>query len=95
MDSPYESDNSEGMEELVERGYAIKRGREYPCPERGYLGETRAQVRDLDVSYVQPPLTSNLSTGVASKHGLTSATQELVTAAGRNTHMHKYFSLLF
>jgi len=53
MDSPYESDASEGMKELVERGYAIKRDSDYPCPERGYLGETRAQVPDLDVSHVQ------------------------------------------
>jgi len=53
MDSPYESDASEGMKELVEQGYTIKRDRDYPCPERGYLGETRAQVRDLDASHVR------------------------------------------
>jgi len=85
MDSPYESDASEGMKELVERGYAIKRDRDYPCPETGYLRKTRAQVRNLDVSHVQRPWTLNVSSGAASTHGLTPGTQDSVTAAGRNT----------
>jgi len=85
MDSPYDSDVSEGMKELIDRGYAVRRGREAPCPERGYLGETHAQVRDMDVSHVQLPLAPIVSAGVASTHGLTPATQESVTAAGRNT----------
>jgi len=38
----------------------------------------------LDVSHVQRPLTSKVSAGVASTHGLTLASQEPVTAAGRN-----------
>jgi len=29
MDSPYDSDTSDGMRELVEQGFAIKRGRKY------------------------------------------------------------------
>jgi len=60
MDSPYDSDASEGMRELVERGYAIKRSREDLYQERGYLGETRGLVRDLDVSHVQRPLASQV-----------------------------------
>jgi len=84
MDSLYDSDDSEGMRELVERGYAIKRNREELYQEIGYQGETRVLVRDLDVSHVQRPLTSQVSAGVASTHGLTPATQEPVTAAGRN-----------
>jgi len=87
MDSPYDSDVSEGMKDLIDRGYAVRRGREPPCPERGYLGEARAQARDLDVSHVQRPLASNVSAGVASTHGLTPATFEPVTAAGRNMSM--------
>jgi len=47
MDSPCDSDASERMRELVERGYAIKRSREDLYQERGYLGETRVLVRDL------------------------------------------------
>jgi len=85
MDSPYDSDASEGMRELVERGYAIKRGGEYSCQERGYIGETRVPVRNLDVSHVQHPLASKVPASVSSTHGLTPATQEPVTAAGRNS----------
>jgi len=84
MDSPYESDASEGMRELVERGYAIRRDSDYVSPVRGHQGETRALIRDLDVSHVQRPLTLNVSAGAASTHVLTPATQSLVTAAGRN-----------
>jgi len=84
MDYPGDSDASDGMRELVERGYAIKRDRQDLYQEIGYLGETRVLVRDLDVSHVQRPLTSQVSAGVASTHGLTPATQESVTAAGRN-----------
>jgi len=54
MDSPYDSDISEGMKEFVERGFAIKRGRNHPCAEVGYIGETRAQVRDTDVPRPAP-----------------------------------------
>jgi len=71
MDSPYDSDVSEGMRDLVERGFAIKRGREHPRTEIGYIGETRAQVCDTDVSHVQRPLALSVSTGIASTHGLT------------------------
>jgi len=90
MDSPYDSDVSEGMKDLVERGFAIKRGRERSWTELGNIGEICAQVRDTDVSHVQRPLALNVSTGVSSTHGLTPATLESVTAAGRNncTHMH-------
>jgi len=74
------------MKELIERGYAIKRDREILRPERGYLGETHAQVRDLDVSCVQRPVTLYVSPGAASTHGLTPVTQDPVTAAGRNNN---------
>jgi len=86
MDSPYESDASEGMKELVERGCAIRRDSEYPGFVRGHQGETRALIPDLDVSHVQRPLTLSASAGAASTHGLTPATQPLVTAAGRNIY---------
>jgi len=57
MNSPYDSDVSEGMKDLVDRGFAFKRDRDNICPEIGYIGETRGQVRDMDVSHVQRPLT--------------------------------------
>jgi len=79
MDSPCESDDSDGMRELVERGYAIRRDRECPGVLKGPQGETRAPIRDSDVSHVQPPLTLTVSAGAASTHGLTPATQSLVT----------------
>jgi len=82
MDSPFDSDASEGMRDLVERGFANKRERQI-----AYIGETRAQVCDMDVSHVQRPLTLNLPAGVASTHGLTLVTQESVTAHGRNIYM--------
>jgi len=85
MDSPYNSDISEGMKEFVERGFAIRRRRDQPCPEVGYIGETCAQVRDMDVSHVQRTLTLSVSAGVASTHGLSPVAYELVAAAGRNT----------
>jgi len=85
MDSLSDSDLSEGMRELIGRGFAISRGRERVIPEARQSGEPRAQVRDLDVSHVQRPLTLSVSAGVASTHGLTPATLETVTAAGRNT----------
>jgi len=84
MDSPSDSDLSEEMRELVECGYAVKRGREHIAPESRHLGETRVQVPDSDVSHVQRPLTLNVSAGVASTHGLTTVALESVTAAGRN-----------
>jgi len=37
MDSPFDSDASEGMRDLVKRGFAIKQEREID-----YIGETRA-----------------------------------------------------
>jgi len=80
MDSPFNSDASEGMRDLVERGFAIKGEREIY-----YIGESHAQVRHMDVSHVQRPLTFNLPAGVASTHGLTPATQESVTARGLNS----------
>jgi len=87
MDSLYDSDTSDGMREFVEKGFAIKRGREYRTSGVGSLGETRALVRDSDVSHVQRLLTQTVSAGVASIHGLTPATYESVTAAGRNIIM--------
>jgi len=73
------------MKQLVERGFAFKHGREDPCPEIGYIGETRGQVRDMDVSHVQRPLTLSVSAGVASTHGLTPVAYEsAAAAAGRN-----------
>jgi len=84
MDSPSDSDLSEGMRELIGQGFAIKQGRDRIAPETKYLGETLAQLRDTDVSHVQRPLTLSVSAGVASTHGLTPATLESVTAAGRN-----------
>jgi len=85
MDSQSDSDLSEGMRELIGQGFAIKRGRERIASDTRYLGEPRAQVRDMDVSHVQRPLTLSVSAGVASTHGLTPATLEPVTAAGHNT----------
>jgi len=84
MESQSDSDLSEGMRKLIWQGFAIKRGRERISPKPRQLEEPRAQVRDLDVSHVQRPLTFNVSAGVASTHGLYPATLESVTAAGRN-----------
>jgi len=80
MDSPCDSDDSEGMQELVRRGFAIRRERELD-----YAGDDRVQFHDIDVSHVQRPLALNLLAGVASTHGLIPAIQESVTARGRNT----------
>jgi len=80
MDSSYDSDASEGMQDLVRRGFAIRREREID-----HVGDTRVQFHDMDVSHVQRPLTLSVSAGVASTHGLTLATLETVTAAGRNS----------
>jgi len=82
MDSPCDSDASEGIQDLVRRGFAIRREREID-----YAGDTRVQFQDMDVSHVQRPLALNLPAGVASTHGLTPATQESsVTARGRNSN---------
>jgi len=89
MDSASESDDSDGMRDLVRRGFAIRRDGEHTGPEWGYQGEIRAQVRDLDVSHVQRLLTLTVSAGAASTHGLTPATQSLVTAAGRNIYKYR------
>jgi len=48
------------------------------------MSESRAQVRDMDVSHVQRPLTLSVSAGVASTHGLTLVAYESAAAAGRN-----------
>jgi len=85
MDSSNDSDISEGMRDLIDRGFAFKRDRDNPYPEFGNMGGTRDQVRDFDVSYVHRPLTLNVSAGVASTHGLTSVAYDSATAAGRNT----------
>jgi len=84
MDSLSDSDLSEGMRELIGQGFAIKRGRDREIPESSQLRERRAQFLDLDASHVQRPLTLNVSAGVAPTHGLTTATLDPVTAAGRN-----------
>jgi len=73
------------MRDLVDRGFAFKRDRENPCLEIGYIGKTRGQVRDMDVSHVQRPLTLNVSAGVASTHSLSRVAYESAAAAGRNT----------
>jgi len=83
------------MRELVQRGYAIRRDSEHPDLEWGHPGETPALVRDLDVFHVQRPLTLTASAGPASTHGLTPATQSLVTAAGRNNTLIKKVCILF
>jgi len=85
MDTSGDSDTSEGMQELVEQGFVIKRGRKHLAPDPRYLGEARTMFRDSDVSHVQRPLPHYVSTGVASTHGLTTVNQESVTAADRNT----------
>jgi len=84
MDSPNESEDSDGMRDLVRLGFAIRRDGEHIGLEWGHQGEIRAQVRDLDVYHVQRPPTLTVSAGAASTHGLAPATQSLVTAAGRN-----------
>jgi len=83
MDSPGDSDSSEGMRDLIERGFAIKSGRGHLSPDLDYPGTSRVPVRDTDVSYVQRPLACNMLAGVASTHGLTLSTNESVTVAGR------------
>jgi len=85
MDSPYDSNVSEGMRDLVDRGFAFRRDRENLYPESDRIGKTRGQVRDMDVSHVQRPLTFNVSAGVASTHGLTPVAYESATAAGCNS----------
>jgi len=84
MDTSGDSDTSEGMQELVDQGFAIKRDREYLAPDPKYLGEARTMFRDSDVSHVQHPLPHYVPTGVASTHGLTTVNQKSVTAANRN-----------
>jgi len=84
MDPASELDDSDGMRDLVERGYAMRRDRECPGLVMGHQGETRARISDSDVSHVQRPLTLTVPAGAASTHGLTPATLHLVTAAGRN-----------
>jgi len=79
MDSSNDSDVSEGMRDLIDRGFAFKRDRDNPRPEVGNMGDTRDPVRDLDVSHVHRPLTLNVSAGVAS------VAYESATAAGRNS----------
>jgi len=84
MDTSSDFDTSEGMQELVEQGFAIKRGREHLAPDPKYLGRARALFHDPDASHVQRPLPQQMSLGVASTHGLTTVTPELVTTADRN-----------
>jgi len=90
MDSPNDSDASEGMKELVERGFAIKSRREHLDTEVDYMRVSRAQVRDMDVSHVQRPLTLSVSAGVASTHGLTPVAYESAAAAGHNNFTVEY-----
>jgi len=49
MESPWDSDASEGMRELVEQGFAIKSRREHTDTEVDYMRESHGQVRDMDV----------------------------------------------
>jgi len=84
MDSLSDSDLSEGMRNLIECGYAVKRGREHLAPEFIYSDETRVQVRNSDVPNVQRPLTLSVPAGVASTHGLTAMALETATVAGPN-----------
>jgi len=79
MDSPCDSDASEGMQDLGRRGFAIRRERELDL-----IGDAHVQFHYMDVSHVQRPLALNLPAGIAPTHGLTAATQESVTARGRN-----------
>jgi len=65
MDSPYDSNISEDIKELVERGFAIKHGRKHLGTEIGNMDESRAQVRDMNVFHVQRPLTLSVSAGAA------------------------------
>jgi len=90
MESPCDSDANEGMIELVERGFAIKSRREHIDTEFDYMRDSRGQVRDMDVSHVQRPLTHNVSAGVASTHGLTPVAYESAAAAGRKTYIYIY-----
>jgi len=89
MDTSSDSDISEGMQELVEQGFAIKRGREHLAPDPKYLGRARALFRDPDASHVQRPLPQQVSMDVASTHGLTAVIPELVTMADRNNTIHQ------
>jgi len=85
MDTSGDSDTSEGMQELVDQGFAIKWGREHLAPDPRYSSEARTMFRDSDTSHVDRPLPHYVSTGVASTHGHTTVNQESVTAANRNT----------
>jgi len=94
MDSSNDSDVSEGMRDLIDRGFAFKRDSDNSCPVVDPMGDTRGPVRDLDVSRVHRPLTSSRSADVASTHGLTSVAYESATAAGRNIeveHLLNFF----
>jgi len=84
MDSMSDSNLSDGMRELVGQGFSIRMGRERIEPEIRLSEEPRAQFRDLDVSDVQRLSALSVPVGAASTHGLTPATLETVTAAGRN-----------
>jgi len=84
MDSQSESDLSEGMRNLIECGYAVKRGKEHLAPEFKYVGEPRVPVRDSDVPSVQRPLAYHVPAGVASTHGLAPVTRDGVTGGNRN-----------
>jgi len=87
MDAASDSDDSDGMRDLVERGYAIRRDPEHPGQALGHQGETRARIRDSDVSHVQRPPTLTVSAGAVSTHGLTTVTHHSVTAPGRNIYL--------
>jgi len=91
MDSQSESDLSEGMRNLIECGYAVKRGEEHLAPEFKYVGEPRVPVRDSDVPSVQRPLTYRVSAGVASTHGLAPVTREGATGGNRNIDMQAQY----
>jgi len=81
MASPYDSHESEGMREIINQGFAIKRGGGREAVELAELEKVRATVRDTDVPSVQRPFAPSASTGVASTHGFIPVARESAVAA--------------
>jgi len=73
------------MRELIDQGFAIRRGRKDGAVELAELERRHAPVRDTDVSSIQRPFALGEPAGVASTVGLTPVTRNPDTVAGHNT----------
>jgi len=81
MESPYDSDMSEDIRDLVERGLATYRRKRDSRAEQTNAESVCAPNRDMDIPSVQHPL---VLAGVSLTHGLAPMSSELLVGAGRN-----------